>query len=169
MLRSLLSKKDNDISIDRLKQLISKLVAEELQRHEPRMQKLRVTSRDIKGQPPQKSQRRMKERKKSMELTRRTNDKKRPCSKQSNREVVVKLNSLKEMNDSELIRSDVSDKEVLSSTVPLLPMTGMRDLHHLLPHNPTLKTSASQANLRDMVRVHYPGSEAHSREYSSIE
>jgi hypothetical protein len=82
---------------------------------------------------------------------------------------VVKLNSLKEMNDSELIRSDASDKEIMSSTVPLLPVSGMRDYYHLLPNNPTLKTSASQANLREMVRVHYPSSEQPSREYSSVE
>lgn len=73
------------------------------------------------------------------------------------------------MNDSSLIKSDASEKEILSSTVPLLPMSGMRDIYHPLPNNPTLKTSASQANLRELVRVQYPPNEQPSREYSSVE
>jgi hypothetical protein len=104
---------------------------------------MKATNRDIK---PLKSQRKLKERKKSMEFTKRTNElpKKRPPSKQSNRDVIVKLNSLKEMNDSELIRSEISDRDMGSIKTPFMSA----HINHTLTVNPTLKTSASNANLR---------------------
>jgi hypothetical protein len=49
ILKSILTKKDGqELSLNNLKQLISRLVAEELKRYEPKMQRIKATSQNIK-------------------------------------------------------------------------------------------------------------------------
>lgn len=95
------------LSLKNLKDMISKLVTEELRKQQPlqRTNKSMNIARPVARQP-----RKLKvERKKGNEVAKKAENKKRSVSKQSMREDALKLNSLKLINDSSLIKSD-SDK-----------------------------------------------------------
>lgn len=89
------------MSLRELKGLISRLVAEELLKQQQESQRSKGSARQSKNTKKGK----VGDRRKSFDLTKKTEVKKRPVSKQESKEVIVKLNSLKEIDDSELIKT----------------------------------------------------------------